>query len=55
MEAFPDGVEIGRLQLLRSGRVVLNIGGQLLDVSEAIPTGCADVSIVLSTCAGKVR
>ncbi|CAK5081813.1 unnamed protein product [Meloidogyne enterolobii] len=37
LESFPnEGTKIGKLQFLRSGKAVLNIGGHQMDISESI-------------------
>jgi hypothetical protein len=43
LERFPTGVEIGKLQLMRSGRVMMSIGGTQLDISQAIQSNCCEV------------
>lgn len=43
LEFFPAHSKIGKLQFLRSGRIVMNIGGQRMDIAEAIPSDCFEV------------
>lgn len=41
LELFPSGgTRIGKLQFLRSGKAVLNIGGHQMDISESINSEC---------------
>jgi hypothetical protein len=44
LEAFTTGsTRIGKLQFLRSGKAVLNIGGHQMDISESINSNCFEV------------
>ncbi|KAI1732828.1 RNA polymerase III RPC4 domain-containing protein [Ditylenchus destructor] len=49
LDTFPTGVEIGKLQILRSGRLVMKIGDHSLDVSEAIPSNCFETIVRIET------
>ncbi|KAI1726351.1 RNA polymerase III RPC4 domain-containing protein [Ditylenchus destructor] len=49
LDNFPTGVEIGKLQVLRSGRLVMKIGDHSLDVSEAIPSNCFETIVRIET------
>lgn len=48
LDAFQSGAQIGRIQFLRNGRVVMNIGSSKMDISEAIPSKCFEVCISLN-------
>jgi len=49
LEQFPPGSKIGKLQLLRSGRVVMSINGHKMDITEAIPTNCFETAVQIET------
>lgn len=43
LETFGGGTRIGKLQFLRSGKAVFNIGGIQMDISESINSECFEV------------
>ncbi|KAL3102111.1 hypothetical protein niasHS_003520 [Heterodera schachtii] len=48
-DGMPTGTQIGKLQFLRSGRVVMNIGGQRMDIAQAIPSNCYETLLRIET------
>lgn len=40
---LPTGTKIGKLKIMRSGKVVMNINDEVLDVTKAIPSQCFEV------------
>lgn len=40
---LPTGSKIGKLKIMRSGRVIMDINNEVLDVRKAIPSECFEV------------
>uniref|UniRef100_A0A914I9H1 Uncharacterized protein n=1 Tax=Globodera rostochiensis TaxID=31243 RepID=A0A914I9H1_GLORO len=49
LDGMPTGVQIGKLQFYRSGRVMMNIGGQQMDIAEAIQSNCYEALLRIET------
>lgn len=43
LHGLTSGTEIGKLQVLRSGRIIMNIGGHEMDVAESVYSRCFEV------------
>jgi len=49
MDGLPTGAEIGKLQLLKNGKVRLVIGNRVMDVHEAIPSNMFETVVQTQT------